>query len=197
MINLSRLFGAVQPLISATEVQEITIITDLNSGKIINCNPEHHLDAVCRIFNHAIEHTTALYEYDTRSIDQVAQWFEAKASAGLPVIGIESEAGELMGFGSYGSFRPQAAFRSTVEHSVYIDPRFQGKGLGRRLLMELIDRARSQGYHLMVAAIDHENHASIALHRSLGFTHAGTIEQAAYKFERWLDLDFYRLPLRL
>jgi len=162
---------------------------------ILNYSIDKHLDAICRIFNHAIAHTTVLYEYDPRSAEQVAQWFEAKAAAGLPVIGIESETGELMGFGSYGSFRPQAAFRSTVEHSVYIDPRFQGRGLGRSLMQALISSARAQGYHLMVGAIDHDNHASIALHRSLGFSHAGTIEQAAFKFDRWLDLDFYRLLL--
>jgi phosphinothricin acetyltransferase len=82
-----------------------------------------------------------------------------------------------------------------VEHSVYVHKDHRGKGVGRALLGHLIEHARSQQYHVLIGGIDVANAASIALHRTLGFTHAGTIRQAGFKFGRWLDLDFYQLVL--
>jgi L-amino acid N-acyltransferase len=71
----------------------------------------------------------------------------------------------------------------------------RGKGLGEALMVRLIDAARAQDRHVMIGGIDVENTASVALHRKLGFEHAGTIRQAAFKFGRWLDLAFYQLVL--
>jgi len=122
-------------------------------------------------------------------------WFDAKSKGNYPVIGIESEAGELMGFGSYGTFRAWPAYKYSVEHSVYVDGRFRRQGIGKRLLEELIGAAQRQNYHLLIGGIDATNSASIALHERLGFTHSGTIRQAGFKFGRWLDLSFYQLIL--
>jgi L-amino acid N-acyltransferase len=82
-----------------------------------------------------------------------------------------------------------------VEHSVYVHKDHRGRGFGRTVLKELIARATAQDYHLMIGGIEAGNTASIALHESLGFQHAGTIRQAGYKFGRWLDLAFYQLIL--
>ena len=71
----------------------------------------------------------------------------------------------------------------------------RGQGLGRRLLVELIDAARRQNYHALIGGIDAQNAASIALHRQLGFEPCGTIRHAGFKFGRWLDLQFYELLL--
>jgi phosphinothricin acetyltransferase len=111
------------------------------------------------------------------------------------VIGIEDESGQLTGFASYGTFRAWPAYKYSVEHSVYIHKNLCGKGLGARLLTELINAARKQDYHCMVGGIDMNNAASIGLHEKLGFVHAGTIRQAGFKFGRWLDLGFYQLLL--
>jgi phosphinothricin acetyltransferase len=119
-------------------------------------------------------------------------WFEAKAKGRYPVIGIEDDAGTLMGFGSYGAFRAWPAYKYTVEHSIYIDYRFRGRGLGRQLLEAVVDAAIRQDYHVMVGGIDAANAVSIRLHERLGFTHCGTVAQAGFKFGRWLDLAFYQ-----
>jgi len=111
------------------------------------------------------------------------------------MIEVESEADELMGFASYGVFRAWPAYKYTVEHSVDMDTRFRGQGVGRRLLEELISAAQKRDVHVMVGGIEAVNEASIALHRKLGFIHAGTISQAGFKFGRWLDLAFYQLTL--
>ncbi|WP_330961137.1 GNAT family N-acetyltransferase [Photobacterium sp. 53610] len=163
--------------------------------QFVHCSFERHGAAIQAIFNDAICNTTALYEYQPRSMEVIQTWFATKTANEFPVIGIENETGELMGFASYGTFRAWAAFKYSVEHSVYIHPEHQGKGLGKMLMEALIQSARAQNYHVMVGGIDASNTGSIALHKKLGFEYSGTIKQAAYKFDRWLDLDFYQLTL--
>jgi L-amino acid N-acyltransferase len=74
--------------------------------------------------------STALYDYKPRTMEMMTAWFETKACGNFPVIGLDNEAGELMAFGSYGTFRAWPAYKYTVEHSVYVDARFRGQGLG-------------------------------------------------------------------
>ena len=163
--------------------------------RVIQCERKQHAEAILAIFNDAIVNSTALYDYKPRTIEMMAGWFEAKSKARFPVIGIENETGELMGFGSYGTFRAWPAYKYSVEHSVYVDARFRGQRVGKRLLQEVIGAAQTQGYHILVGAIDATNAVSIRLHERLGFSHCGTIRQAGFKFGRWLDLVFYQLIL--
>lgn len=160
----------------------------------IDCTHEH-LEAIRAIFNEAIVNSTALYDYEPRSPEVMEAWWAAKQASNLPVIGVLDENGMLMGFGSYGPFRPHAAYQYSVEHSIYVDGRFRGRGLGKELLSRLIDRATQQGYHMMIGVIDAENAGSIALHAKAGFEPCGHIRHAGYKFGRWLDLALYQLVL--
>lgn len=162
--------------------------------ELINCRYDQHAGAILEIFNHAIVNSTALYDYQTRTLSFMQQWFAAKQAGGFPVLGLEKE-GRLLAFASYGSFRPQPAYKYSVEHSIYVHPEACGQGLGKRLLQALIQEAEAQNYHLMIGGIDAQNAASIALHTQLGFVHAGTIKQAGFKFGQWLDLAFYQLIL--
>jgi phosphinothricin acetyltransferase len=100
-----------------------------------------------------------------------------------------------MGFASFGSFRAWPAYKYSVEHSVYVDARFRRRGVGRRLLEEIIEAARVRDYHVLIGAIDASNQPSLALHERLGFIYCGTIRQVGFKFGRWLDLAFYQLIL--
>ncbi|HEX4265460.1 MAG TPA: GNAT family N-acetyltransferase [Verrucomicrobiae bacterium] len=163
--------------------------------RVVSCDPGRHAEAILAIFNEAIIHSTALYDYKPRSMEMMARWFEAKTTGKYPVIGIENDSGELMGFGSYGTFRAFPAYKYSVEHSVYVDPRFRGQGVGTRLLKELIAAAQGQDYHVLIGAIDSTNAVSIRLHEAVGFTYCGTIRQAGFKFNHWLDLVFYQLIL--
>ena len=163
---------------------------------IISCDAQRHSAAILAIFNDAIANSTALYDYQARSPDSMVSWFAAKTRANYPVIGVEDEHGELMGFASFGSFRAWPAYKYTVEHSVYVDARFRGQGVGRALLGAVILAAEKQDYHVMVGGIDAANAVSIKLHESLGFKSCGIVRQAGFKFGRWLDLAFYQLILR-
>lgn len=169
--------------------------TGIRAVKIIRCQPEQHAESILAIFNEAIANSTALYDYKPRTREMINGWFEAKARGNYPVVGVENENGELMGFASYGPFRPFPAYKYTVEHSVYVHTRFRGCGVGRILLEQAIEVARVQDYHVLVGGIDSTNQASIALHEKLGFVHCGIIRQAGFKFGRWLDLVFYQLVL--
>ncbi|HMN43853.1 MAG TPA: N-acetyltransferase family protein [Povalibacter sp.] len=163
--------------------------------KIVTCTLDAHGAAILDIFNDAILNTTALYDYKPRTAQSMTEWFEVKRAGDFPVIGAVNDDGVLLGFASYGKFRPHAAYKYSVEHSIYIHHKHRGKGLAPLLMQQLIDAARQQNYHLMVGGIDATNTTSIRLHEKLGFTHAGTISQAGFKFGRWLDLAFYQLIL--
>lgn len=149
---------------------------------------------ILEIYNDAILQTTAVYHYAAQSLESRVQWFRQKAEGGFPVI-VAQEDGRAVGFATYGPFRPWPAYKYTVEHSVYVHKDYRGKGIGKRLLQEIVRLASEREYAMMVAGIDTSNEDSIALHRKLGFTHAGTIRKAGYKFGRWLDLAFYELEL--
>ena len=163
--------------------------------QLVACTEERHADQILAIFNDAIVNSTALYEYKPRTPEVMVTWFATKRAHGFPVIGLEDESGTLLGFASYGSFRAFPANKYTVEHSVYIQKDHRGQGLGRMLLEAIIQAAQQNQMHVMVGGIDIANAASVALHEQLGFKHAGTIQHAAFKFGRWLDLGFYQLIL--
>jgi L-amino acid N-acyltransferase len=163
--------------------------------QITQCHPDAHAAAVREIFNDAILHTTALYDYKPWTRADMLQWFGSKAKSGHPVIAAVDPSGLLLGFASYGQFRVRPAYKYTVEHSVYVHKDQRRRGVGHALLTRLIELASEQQLHVLVGGIDVSNMESIALHEKLGFTHSGTITQAGYKFGRWLDLAFYQLTL--
>jgi L-amino acid N-acyltransferase YncA len=163
--------------------------------RLIQCTHEQHAASILRLLNDAIVNSTALYDYQPRSSESMETWFDAKAQGNFPVLGLQGESGALLGFASYGMFRPHAAYKYTVEHSVYVDAEYRRRGVAAKLMLALIGMARRQGYHVMVGGIDASNAASIGLHEKLGFTHAGTLRHAGFKFGRWLDLAFYQLIL--
>ena len=163
--------------------------------QFVTCTYDRYAGQILEILNEAILNTTALYDYKPRTLERMADWFEAKASGNFPVIGAVDDDDRLLGFASYGTFRNWAAYKYSVEHSIYVHKDHRGRGLGRALLQRLIAAAREQNYHVLIGGIDASNAASIALHEALGFAHAGTIRQVGFKFGRWLDLAFYQLVL--
>ncbi|STQ11681.1 protein YncA [Enterobacter cloacae] len=139
-------------------------------------------------------HTAAIWNDTTVDTDNRIAWFEARTLAGYPVL-VSEENGIITGYASFGDWRAFDGFRHTVEHSVYVHPDHQGKGIGRMLMKALIIEARDIGKHVMVAGIEAQNHASIHLHQTLGFVTTGQMPQVGTKFGRWLDLTFMQLQL--
>ncbi|MBA85088.1 GNAT family N-acetyltransferase [Thalassobius sp. S69A] len=149
--------------------------------------------AIAAIYNHAVTHTTAIWNDATVDSANRTAWIQARQNAGMPVL--VWDRGGVCGYASYGPWRAFDGYRLTVEHSVYVAPQAQGGGIGRALMQALIARARADGLHVMVAGIEAQNTASIALHERLGFAQTGIMPQVGQKFGRWLDLAFLQLVL--
>ncbi|HFV7547475.1 TPA: N-acetyltransferase family protein [Staphylococcus aureus] len=147
------------------------------------------------IYNDAIINTTAVYTYEPQTIDERIAWFETKQRNHEPIFVFE-ENGSVLGFATFGSFRPWPAYQYTIEHSIYVDASARGKGIASQLLQHLIVEAKAKGYRTLVAGIDASNEASIKLHQKFNFKHAGTLTNVGYKFDYWLDLAFYELDLK-
>lgn len=156
---------------------------------IIRDAVEADLQTVLAIHNEAIAGTTAIWDETEVDLENRLAWFLAKRAAGFPVLACEAD-GRLIGYASFGDFRPWSGYRHTVEHSVYVDRDHRRRGAAHLLLEALIGRADAAGKHVMVAGIEASNAPSIALHAGLGFHAAGRLREVGTKFGRWLDLVF-------
>lgn len=155
---------------------------------------EADLEAIRDIYNHAVEHTTAIWNEVLIDTDNRRAWLELRRAKGFPVLVAERD-GQVAGYASYGDWRAFDGYRHTVEHSVYVDKDCRGAGIGKLLMQALIEHARANGKHVMIAAIEAENTASIALHERLGFRLVGIHREVGQKFGRWLDLAMMELKL--
>lgn len=162
---------------------------------IIRDAEDRDLAAIAAIHNHAVTHSTAIWNDTLVDMANRRDWMAARKGAGHPVLVALDDTGEVAGYASFGDWRAFDGYRHTVEHSVYVRPDLRGGGIGRTLLETLIDRARASGKHVMVAGIEAGNTASIALHERLGFRQVGLLPQVGTKFGRWLDLAFMQLVL--
>jgi phosphinothricin acetyltransferase len=155
---------------------------------------ETDIPAISDIYNHIILNTTAVYQYEAQTLDMRKAWYDAKMKDGYPVFVADDE-GVVIGFSSYGPFRAWAAYKYTVENSVYVAAGQRGKGIGKLLIQPLIDSAREKGIHAIIAGIDATNDTSVRLHQSFGFKEVAHFKEVGYKFGRWLDLKFLELVM--
>jgi phosphinothricin acetyltransferase len=151
--------------------------------------------AITRIYAHAVRHGTASFELDPPDINEMTRRLDALIAGDFPYLVAEAS-GEILGYAYAGPYRARPAYRFTVEDSVYIAPEAQRRGLGRLLLKRLIVESETRDYRQMIAVIgDSAQHASIALHKTLGFRMIGTFESVGWKFGRWLDSVLMQRPL--
>ncbi|RJG10570.1 N-acetyltransferase family protein [Pseudomonas cavernicola] len=153
------------------------------------------LAAIRDIYNDAVLNTTAIWNDSPVDLANRQAWFDARTQQGYPILVVDNAAGDVVGYSSFGDWRPFDGFRNSVEHSVYVRADQRGNGLGPLLMKALIERAKQCGKHVMVAAIESSNAASIRLHERLGFAITGQMPQVGCKFGRWLDLTFMQLIL--
>ncbi len=150
---------------------------------------ETDLPQLLDIHNEAVRNTTAIWSYHEADLANRAALLKDRRDKGYAFIGgFEGET--LVGYASFGDFRPHDGYFKTVEHSVYVHKDHQRKGIAKALMLALIGEAEGIGKHVMLGGLDATNEASIALHLSLGFTETGRLPQVGYKFERYLDLVF-------
>jgi L-amino acid N-acyltransferase YncA len=146
------------------------------------------LPAITAIYSHAVTHGTATFEIDPPTEAEMGARFDALVAGGFPYLVACAEGGRTVGYAYAGLYRARIAYRHTIEDSIYIDPAFHRRGLGRALLDRLVTESETRGFRQMVAVIgDSAQIPSIALHRAAGFRMIGTFEAIGFKFGRWLD----------
>ena len=152
-------------------------------------------EAIARIYAVQVLHGTAPFEEVPPTVDEMRARIKARLARGFPVL-VAERAGRVVGYAWVGTYRARAAYRHTVENSVYVEEAQMGRGIGRALLTRLIAECRARGFRQIVAVIgDSANHASTALHRRAGFRHVGVLRGVGVKFGRALDTVLMQLDL--
>jgi len=150
--------------------------------------------AIASLYEYYIRETVITFELDPVSAHDIARRIATVAEAGLPWL-VTEEDGEVVGFAYAAPYRPRAAYLHSVEVSIYLRHGFHGRGVGGALFRELIERLRELPVHLALSLIALPNDASVALHEREGFTFVGTFTEVGRKFDRWIDVGHWQLPL--
>ncbi len=153
------------------------------------------LPQIMAILNHEILNHSNIYHYHERTLQEIEDWFLEKEKENHPIL-VAVENDDIMGYATYGKFRNYSGYQFTIEHSIYVNPKFQKRGVGKKLLTELILVAKKQNYHVMIACIDAANQKSIHFHEKFDFIPSGNFKQVGYKFDKWLDIVFMQLMLK-
>ena len=153
---------------------------------------ETQLPGIQAIFNQAVRETFSIWSETETTIEQRRMWLHSRRDAGFPVLAAvdPKEPANVLGYGSFGVFRDFPGYVKTVEHSVYVAPSAQRRGLGRAMVSRLIDEARVRKLERMVGGIDSSNAGSLAMHEGLGFERQGCLKGVGRKFGKSLDLIF-------
>ena len=148
------------------------------------------LPPIVDLHNAWIPTRTITWTEELDTLEQRTVWFERQRRLSLPVL-VADDAGNILGFTCYEHFRGEGkwpGYRATAELSIHVREDAWGRGVGRALIEELIERARDAGIHVLVAAIDSQNEASLHFHQRLGFVEVARMPETGQKFGRWLDL---------
>jgi len=150
-------------------------------------------DAIRAIYNFEVENSTSTFDMVPRSRSEQVDYIEQRSGAhGVLVAEID---GTVVGFGALSSYRHRCAYNTTVENSIYVDQSARGMGVGKALLVALIELGQERGFHTIVAYIAGVEGPSVALHRSCGFRIVGVQQEVGRKFGNWLDVTVMQLML--
>jgi len=161
----------------------------------IRITQETDLPAVTAIYEQAVRTGTATFELEPPDLPEMTRRFRALVDGGFPYL-VAVHDGRIAGYAYAGPYRPRPAYRFTVENSIYLDPSSHRRGIGLRLMQELILACTARGFRQMIAVIgDSANAGSVGLHTRCGFQMIGTHPNVGLKFGRWLDTVMMQLPL--
>ena len=181
-----------------TESSKINIENQIyceRKKKMIREATETDVMDMLEIYNDAILNTTAVYTYKPQTLESRQIWYNQKLEEGYPMLVCEQD-DKVVGFATFGPFRPWPAYKYTIEHSVYVHKDYRNQRIATKLMQELIKIANDREYATLVAGIDAANEGSIKMHERMGFECSGVIKKAGFKFDKWLDLAFYQLDLK-
>ena len=159
----------------------------MSSGVLVRPSEDRDLAAITAIYRHHVLHGVASFEEVPPALDEIARRRGAILDRGLPYF-VAERSGRVIGYCYASPYRARSAYRFTLEDSIYIDTAEIGRGIGRALLSDLIERCAALGYRQMVAVIGgSEQWPSIRLHEALGFARIGVLPATGFKFGGWVD----------
>ena len=165
---------------------------DPNSAdrEIIVIRPATLADAatIVEIYNREVTDTTATFDLVPRTLEEQQEWLAARSGAFAALVGIDPATKQVVSFASLSPYKQHAAYRTTVEDSIYVHREFGGRGIGKLMLKRLLEIARQSGFHTVIARIEASSTASRALHTACGFELVGVEREVGRKFRRWLDV---------
>jgi L-amino acid N-acyltransferase len=144
-------------------------------------------DQIRQIYNYEVTNTLATFDLVPRSLEDQQRWIADRNGAFAAIVAVDT-AGDIVGFGSLSPYKERAAYRTSVEDSVYVRRDRGGQGIGKQIVTELLRVAAASGFHAVFARITATSEASIALHRSCGFALVGIEREVGRKFNKWLDV---------
>ena len=144
-------------------------------------------EAIRTIYNHEVVHTAATFDLVPRTLDDQVAWLQARSGAFSAVVATD-DTGDVVGFGALSPYKERAAYRTSVEDSVYVRRDLGGQGVGSLILGRMVEVAADSGFHAIFARINASGEASIALHRKWGFELVGIEREVGRKFNRWHDV---------
>lgn len=145
-------------------------------------------EQIREIYNHEVMHTTATFDLVPRSLPEQQEWLAARSGAFATIVAVDTAGGDVVGFGALSPYKERAAYRTSVENSVYVRRDRHSQGIGRLLVDELLSTAELSGFHAVFARINATSEASIALHRRCGYELVGIEREVGRKFSRWHDV---------
>jgi len=149
------------------------------------------------IYNHYVANSTVTFDEDPLTLKEMRSKFAHVEELGYPWIVAVSPRDVLLGYAYVTPWKPKAAYRFTVENSIYLGPASTGKGIGKALMAELLPRAKAAGVKEVIAVIaDKGADASVAMHRNFGFTEIGHMGKVGFKFGRWLGTYLLQKSLK-
>lgn len=151
--------------------------------------------AIADIYNHYVLHTSVTFEEEPLTPAALRERVDAGATQGHPWLVWEDEGGLVQGYAYAGKFHHRAAYRRTMELTVYLRHGQQRQGRGRALYTAVLEHLRQTDCHVALGIVALPNEASAALHRSLGFQQVAHLHEVGHKFGRWIDVGFWELKL--
>lgn len=145
-------------------------------------------EQIREIYNYEVMHTVATFDLVPRSLPEQQEWLAARLGAFATIVAVDTDEGDVVGFAALSPYKDRAAYRTSVENSVYVRRDRHGQGIGRLLVEELLSTAQLSGFHAVFARINASSEASIALHRRCGFELVGIEREVGRKFSRWHDV---------
>jgi len=179
------------PAIVVADARMATATLLLVSTPTVRLATPADAEQIRAIYNHEVMHTVATFDLVPRSLPEQREWLAARSGAFAAIVAVDTDAepgADIVGFGALSPYKDRAAYRTSVENSVYVRRDRHAQGVGTGLLNELLRIAADSGFHAVFARINASGDASIALHRRCGFELVGIEREVGRKFNRWHDV---------